>query len=633
MQIPVKKISLLFLMVASGWSQDPAAAAAGAATNAPAAPKEADKNASPALDYLFNKKPQDGTAAQVAAQATGIMGNKFKAADAFGPQGFADQQMAARFDKFLSVVEVPSARVKQYTQLHAKIVGLLKEKKTFEAWKELHVLGEFQEIDAGISRELANRIETIWNADKAAQSMQKKNSELKDQIQQNNWNADVMSDSIRSKELEYQKRANEHKGSGAKGGANPAGPGAPSMPSAPDVSTPDVMGVLGKLQLTEEYLSSLEGKARIKLNEVKVDKLYEQVRADFGEYVSTLYGSRRYSQVILAADFYRKIFDQSEYPVAMANQVNASLEILRDVNAAVDVFQYKSEKGEISNATQRLQEAFAACEFTPSLLEVERSKKEKVAIYLRRMSVMQNLIEAREFGKLEEEIAEVKKLASDFDASKAMALVNGVKLESKMRLGKAKLAAQQGNQQVAMEEFQAAAQAWPGNPDLQTAANLFFDSQDFKSQSLTEFDRLIADQDYRGVYEKQLGFLPAIKGDKKREEQMKGVLEKVKIAETASEKASMLMIAGDVFGAWETVEFAVKDLPDDKKLNRLRAELSGKSAEFIASINKAKEAEAKKEIGYSLTWYVNAQRQYPASQIANEAIERLSKQVLVSSKK
>jgi len=88
------------------------------------------------------------------------------------------------------------------------------------------------------------------------------------------------------------------------------------------------------------------------------------------------------------------------------------------------------------------------------------------------------------------------------------------------------------------------------------------------------------------------------------------------------------MMNGDFFGAWETIEMASVNLPDDKKLNRLRADLSGRSAEFVASINKARDAEARNESGYSLTWFVNAQKQYPASQIANQGVERLSKKLL-----
>jgi thioredoxin-like negative regulator of GroEL len=119
-------------------------------------------------------------------------------------------------------------------------------------------------------------------------------------------------------------------------------------------------------------------------------------------------------------------------------------------------------------------------------------------------------------------------------------------------------------------------------------------------------------------------------GDSAREEQLKSALEKVQKAEMASEKANELILNGDVDGAWETINAASKDWPDDNKLNRLLADLSGRATEFVAAVNKARDAEAKKNVGYSLTWYLNAQHLYPPSVIANEGIDRLCKQLLAS---
>jgi hypothetical protein len=64
------------------------------------------------------------------------------------------------------------------------------------------------------------------------------------------------------------------------------------------------------------------------------------------------------------------------------------------------------------------------------------------------------------------------------------------------------------------------------------------------------------------------------------------------------------------------------------KLNSLRADLAGKAADFVSAINKAQEAENRQEYGFSLTWYAVAQQTYPASQIANSAIERISKEIM-----
>ena len=584
---------------------------------------------SAALDYLYNRKPQDGSAGKQAADVGRHMETKARAAEALGLGKQNDPQAQEGFEKYLGAAEISAAELVRYAAVIGQTTGLLREGKTFDAWKLLHAASKFEAIDAGVSRELANRIEAIWNTGRATQRTETSNQLLQRQIKDSNRNADMMSKSVREEEVRMRRRETEgRRGQTAPKANNGGVPMVNEGGEGGGTAAPSVSGLEGKLQLTEQYLQSLEAKARIKLNELKLEKLLDTAKADFESYIGTLSGSRRHLHVVVAADFYRKIFNEGAYPVAMANQVNAALEIQRSVNSAVEVFRYKVQRNEIAAATERLREAFAINEFHPAVLGLERSAKEKVSEFTANLGKLQNLIEARDFASLEVLLRETKNLAADFDTAKPLALVNGVKLESKLRLGKAKLAAQTGDLKAAMEEFQAAAEAWPGNPDLQDKALAFFETQDVKTQSLTEFDRLFAEANYRVIFDKQLAFAPAMKDDTKRQEQLKSVLEKIKNAEMASEKASALVLNGDPFGAWEAIELASKDFPEDGKLNRLRADLSGRSAEFVSAINRARDAEARHESGFSLSWYVNAQRQYPASRIANEAIERLTKQVL-----
>jgi len=603
------------------------------APGTPAAPAAsgADSSTSTALDYLYNHKPQEGSAADQASQANEAAKDRAIAADAIGLGKISDPQIRARFEKYLGMSEIPAADLTAYAQDMQKVRDLLRANKTFEAWQQLRQLARYQAIDAGVSIALADRIESMWNTDKASNRIDSDNQKLQQEIKQANGNADLMSTAIRKEDVILYREENHgitaktppkptNNGGVPQANSGGGGAGAPSMPST--------QGIEGRMQLTEEYLRSLEAKAKIKLNELKAEKLFEQAKSDFADYTQTLFKSGLHQHVILAADFYRKIFDEDEYPPEMANEVSASLEMARDVASSIDVFRYKVSKNEIAAATSRLQEAFTTSEFQPALLGLERPLKEKSDDYFTRLDKMENLIEARDFGPLESQLNETQKIVADFDPTKALALVNAVKLESKLHLGKAKLAAQQGDLKGAMEEFQDAAKAWPGNPALQDSSTAFFDTQDTKNQSTTEFDRLIAENNYRELFDKQLQFGAAVHGDAKREEQLKNALEKIKNAEIAAEKANVMRNAGDVYGAWETIELASKDLPNDNKLNGLRADLAGKGAEFVSAINKAKDAETRSELGFSLTWYAVAQRYYPASTMANEAIERLSKQIL-----
>ena len=589
----------------------------------------ADSTAS-ALDYLFNRKPQDGSAAQAASGVAGNMDDKMKAADILDiPAGLDDPIVRQRFEIYLHHPEVSQSRIQQYSDKQAQLSDMLKQgNDAFAAWKMLYALSEYQDLDAGISRELANRVEAVWNTVRTNGGIDQKNDNLRHDIDTSDRNADMIAQELRTEEQENESRV------GAPDNSKKTNPAAPPTPdsggSAGGNTAPSNPDTASSMQLTAEYLNGLEGRARIKLNEVQQDANTKQAKSDFADYITTLYGSHRYYQVILAADFYRQLFNEGDYPVAMANEVNASLEVNNNVSLAVDDFKSEAAKGEIAGAATMLQTAFLGNEFHPALQGVPLDQKEKVSEYLKKLDVLKNVIEARDFGRVEGLITDITQVASDFDSTKPRALIEGVKLQSTLRLGKAKMLVQQGDMKDAMEEFQGAAEAWPGNPDLHNSATGFFSSQDLKTQSVTEFDRLVQDQNYRGIFDKQLAFAPAVQGDAAREQQLKGALEKVQKAEMASEKANELILNGDVDGAWETISAASKEWPDDNKLNRLLADLSGRATDFVAAVNKARDAEAKKNVGYSLTWYLNAQHLYPPSVIANEGIDRLCKQLLAA---
>lgn len=613
----------------------PAAQASSVPPGNSASPRPADpaSSTSSAIEGFYDKKPQDGTAAQKASDVSERVKDKMSAADALrlGPLG--DEEVKVRFEKFLGMSPVPQQQLDEYAATVRNIEEQLRKRQTFDAWKQLHDLAHYTEIDAGVARELANRIEAVWNAGQTNVQIQQRNKQLQEEIKTSSRNADLLSSNVRQRDREHARLMRESQGNGRNNRPGQNNGGVPQINQS-GVSAdgsqvpPDPTALLGKLALTDEYLRSLEGRARIKVNELKAEKLLDQVKKEFSDYVASLYADGFYTHVVLAADFYRRLFQEGDYPVEMAKQVNSALEKSRDVAATVDVFEYKIARSELAAATDRLAEGFIASSYHPALLSLSRDEKQKVANYVAQLDSMRNLVEARDYTGLEELTKEIKATAKDFDTTKPMALVNAARLEGQLRLGKAKLLAQQGKMEKSMEEFQAAAQAWPSNPDLKDKAGAFFETQDVKNQSLAEFDRLVNEKNYRAIFDKQVAFAPAINGDKTREEAFKTALTAIKDAEVASEKANTLLVNGDVVGAWECVELAAQVLPDDQKLNKLRADLSGRSAEFVNAISRAKDAEQKRNLGYALTWYVNAQRQYPPSKMANAGIERVSKELL-----
>ena len=626
-------------------------------------------------------------------EVASALADKIKAVDVLKTPGLDDPIMRARFETYLSLKEVPQARIAEYFGKMQQVSDMLKANDTFGAWKLLYSLGEYQDLDAGISRELAARVETFWNTDRTKNGLEIANNQLRDNIKTYNHNADLDAEELHQQELEEKQKIGKgnSSSSNSSNSNNSAATNSPvTSPNAdPDVAEAALMPTMGgalqgKMEMTAEYLNLLEARFKIKANEIKENKMSDQDRMDFADYIRTLYQTHRYYHVIIAADFYRALFNEGDYPEDLANQavagaasnartaadsahlvvktlgINASgpvgainqlggaaggqsqpeqplsiadevtsaLEINERVSQAIEVFRYKADKDEVAAAAEQLQEAFLGNEFHPGLKGLPRDEKEKVGDFLTKLDVLKNQLEVRAFEQVDGQLADIKKIAADFDSTKPLALVNDIKLESRLQLGKARLLAQGGQLGDAMLAFQTAAELWPGNPDLTTSSNLFFKSQDIQNQSTGDFDRLVRDQNYREIFDRQLEFALAVKGDSTREQQIKDALLKVQKAKMAEEKANMLVMNNDTEGAWETIELAVKDWPDDTKLNKLLADLSGRSADFVSALNKARDAESKKELGYSLTWYVNAQSYYPPSTIANEGIDRVSKLIL-----
>jgi hypothetical protein len=622
--------------------------------------------------------------------------------------GLDDPAMRARFETYLSLKEVPQPRIDEYFGKMKQISAMLKEgpdQDIFGAWKLLYSLSEYQDLDAGISKELAMRVENFWNTDRTKNGLEAANDKLRNDIEIANHNADLDAADLKyaaEQDMNKQQKGGNNNNSNANNNSNtnavsnatnPSLLGDSADPAAAEALVMPTMtsALQGKLDMTSEYLTLLESRFKIKLNEIKANKMDDQDRMDFADYIKTLYSDHRYYHVILAADFYRALFNEGDYPSDLSNQavssavdngrtaatgvnqvgktlglnngainaanqasgllggnamgggaggtdqqqplsiadeVTSADEINERVSQMIEVFRYKAGKGEVASAAEQLQEAFMGNEFHPALQGLARDDKEKVGDFLTKLDVLKHQLEVRAFEQVEGQIADIKKIATDFDATEPLALVNDIKLESTMKLGQARLQAQGGQLAAAEQTFQTAGELWPGNPDLITSANLFFKSENNQNQSTGDFDRLVQDQNYREMFDRQLEFALAVKGDATREQQLKDALEKVGKAKMAEEKANMLVMNGDVDGAWETIELAAKAWPDDVKLNKMLADLSERGADFVSALNKAREAEAKKELGYSLTWYVNAQGFYPASVIANDGIDRVSKLIL-----
>jgi hypothetical protein len=82
---------------------------------------------------------------------------------------------------------------------------------------------------------------------------------------------------------------------------------------------------------------------------------------------------------------------------------------------------------------------------------------------------------------------------------------------------------------------------------------------------------------------------------------------------------------GNLPGAWETIEKAWQEFPEDPEVARLRSDFSVKATEFVGALQKAKSHEERKQSGSALAWFLKARTQYPQSEFASEGINRIVK--------
>ena len=82
------------------------------------------------------------------------------------------------------------------------------------------------------------------------------------------------------------------------------------------------------------------------------------------------------------------------------------------------------------------------------------------------------------------------------------------------------------------------------------------------------------------------------------------------------------------YAAWEILLKAEDVDPDDVQLNRNKASLAAQVAPFVAELQKAAQHEATGQYPSSLQYFLAAQEIYPASQVSNDGIQRVSAALL-----
>ena len=535
----------------------------------------------------------------------------------------------ARFEKYLNAPSAVTPPETEYQALLQQIMeklspGKITPRSTDEAFQLLAKASRYQE-DANLCDSIANQVYSSWLARKNNDRLNAAGKTLEDERKRLEWNARLTA--------EGTKLEGGSSGKSKEGAAN-------------DEQRQQQQNLGREMQMQPILTRLAEITALMRANQLKREVAELQVKIEFQSLIVQHFLQRRFQHALIGTRFYRSIFADGDsqlrvgedaknlfaktsgLPPTMGTIDSLANEIMRDVREGVHAFKFLLEKNELQSATKRLAETFMIGEYLPDVRTLNRDDKRRGLAFVQKSNQLISAIEVKDFALAEKLVAELSETAKDFDVSKPMAAIETAKQISSMHIAKARNAAVSGDKETLEAELKAATEIWPRNPALTEVSKMIFSQADVQSRALVDFDQLLSQKNYRQILDDRMRFIAATAMYPQKQEQLRKVLEDMQVIETSLIQAQEIEKRGDYAGAWESAEKAFRNFPEDNKLNQVRANLTTKAADFVHAIRQAEQLEQKAQPGSSLSWYLKAQNEYPASDFARQGVDRLTKQIL-----
>lgn len=283
---------------------------------------------------------------------------------------------------------------------------------------------------------------------------------------------------------------------------------------------------------------------------------------------------------------------------------------------------------ELDNALDRLREAFGAGEYLKVVRSFPREQKQVLWQYKKVLEEARSGLASKDLGKAQAAMAKLNEMTTDNPLSREFSEMGNVQSISAMHLAKAKEAALRGDREAMNKELEAAAKAWPQNPDLAEGSKRMLDQLSQQVQGKAELRKLIEQKNHAFIMEDKARFLAVAADDSKLLGDLQAILEKETKVQTWQIKAEELIQRGDAPGAWEQAEAGLRSHPDNGKLSQLRADAAMKCPDFVKEIERARQCEQRDDPVAALGAYLTARNLYPPSETAKEKIRQISEQLL-----
>lgn len=529
----------------------------------------------------------------------------------------------ARFERYLSM-PANLGDYENYRSILAEIEAQLaanNDNLTLEnikyAWSRLFDAAEYQ-IDGDSSLVIANLVYLSWRMRDEYENFKSAENEKE---------RDVKAAKFRAKEkaefMEYasdkMKRLTSRR--------------ARNSQSSPTVGTADLGYRLQDLQRQVAELATAKA-----MKEAVATKAVWQFQSQILAFIL----ERKFQQAQISAMFYRHIYrgnaqelqvgrEQIKDLVQVSNFTPTAdaLEMIaidarKDIADGMAAVETLYDKGDRYAALERLLETFLIGEQDVALAVFSPEKREVLRKIYKDAITIKELADSKDWGGVEEVVNEISKLAADFPSREVLSKVKTAQTASNMALLAAKQAAALGAADDVKKNIEKAALLWPLNPGIQVFNDELLGLTKGISTYVKKFDENVERGNFRDIMDEAPEYGIAFKNDSERAKKLREIVVKISQIDSLIAQAAEFERQKSPYFAWDILENASRIDSADPVLARAIARLAPEVSDYVKALNRAKDAENKKEFAAALNYYLAAQKIFPASQACRMGIERVA---------
>ena len=530
----------------------------------------------------------------------------------------------ARFERFL--LASPAEEEARYAALMDQIVQRLSvandnsDDTIIETWSMLFRASDYA-ADGGNSTIIANQVFNAWRVRKESRGSTLSQRELEDLRK---YQQDVVANRDRMLRQLKERRQRESAQSNGQQGQ--------------DASTDSVGNLTSEAAF--RALDLVETEAKIVALEAQAALTGVQAKIQFQSQIVNFMMQRRFQHALILSGFYQLLFKGSQQQLEVGKGQLMEFFPNSDLSFTVDTLGFVAreamndiEKGVVAVnsayaekrqmiALERLQETFFLGEYATELNLIPTEQRRSMLDLYRALIEAGELAESRDYIGVEDLAGRIALMAKDFPLSRVKSSVESAKSMSNMAVFAAAQYRNLGDIDKAREELERAVKIWPSNPAINEFQIETTKLATAGSKGVQVFDDLYKRKDYRGIYERRMDLGFALADDEVRRPLLMEVVGQVSGIEVLVAQSAEMLKQGDAYQAWEFLAKAAKISADDPALNKARAELAPRVAQYVMQLDRAQRRSDAGQPAAALAAYLAAQDIYAASSICHEGIER-----------